>query len=115
MGEKCNIKAYLDSGNLLQDDETGLSILVLNFTTFNKLFSKNATIIDYLKSQLDKKINGKYILYQTVNNSSKMFVCQIDKVFKIENNKREELHLLIGLSTNFQGKDYDALISPLAL
>jgi len=115
MGKNFKIRAYLDSGNLLQDDETGLSILLLNFETFNKVFGKNTTVIDYLQSRLDKKIDGKYIKYSTVNCSSKMFVCHIDKVFKIENNKREELHLLVGLSKSFYGKDYEGLLSPLAL
>ncbi len=112
---KYDIKAYLDSGNLLQDDETGLSILLLNFETFNKLFGKSATVIDYLKCRLDKKIDGKYISFSTVSSSSKMFVCHIDKVFKNESNKREELHLLVGFSNTFNGKDYEALLSPLAL
>ncbi|NCB48587.1 MAG: hypothetical protein EOM55_03105 [Clostridia bacterium] len=112
---KYDIKAYLDSGNLLQDDETGLSILLLNFETFNKLFGKSATVVDYLQSRLDKKIDGKYITFSTVGSKSKMFVCHIEKVLKNENNKREELHLLVGLSNNFYDKDYEALLSPLAL
>jgi hypothetical protein len=110
-----NITAYLDTGNLLQDDETGLPILVLNLPTFQKLFGNNATLIDYVTNNLDKKIAGKYISYSSVSSSAKMFVCGIDKVSILHKNSREELHLLVGLSGNFCTSDCDALLSPLAL
>lgn len=113
-GKNHFVRAYLDSGNLLQDDETGLSILLLNFATFHKIFCKNATVLDYLQNRLDRKLDGKYINFSTVNSQSKMFVCYVDKVF-VNGLKEDELSLLVGLSSNFCISGCDALLSPLAL
>lgn len=109
------LTAYLDSGNLLQDSATGLSILVVNFDTFQKIFKDKINLIDHFSSRLDKKIDGKYISFSAVGTLSKMFVCKVDKVFKVEKNSREELHLLVGLSKGLLSHEYEALLSPLAL
>ncbi len=117
-GEKTlDIKAYLDSGNLLQDDETGLSILVINYSTFSKLFDNKVSVMDYLQKKLDKKIKGKYISFSTVGGVSKMFVCNIDKVMTYEKGEeKKEIHVLLGIGTKcFKSNDCDALLSPLAL
>ena len=117
MGKKYDITVYLDSGNLLQDEETGLSILVLDLNTFLKIFEDRISVIDILQKRLDKKINGKYITCQTTNGNGKMFVCEIDGIFSKENksaNKR--LHALVGFGNfGFQKKDCQGLLSPLAL
>ncbi len=112
-----NIKAYLDSGNLLQDDETGLSILVLDYQTFINLFNNEITLMDYLQKKLDKKIKGRYISVGTVGGKSNMFVCKIDKVLNIEDKTNlKEIQVLIGVGLqNFKNKDCNALLSPLAL
>ena len=114
-GKNFKITAYLDSGNLIRDDETGLPILIINFETFEKIFNK-VTIMDYLQKRLDKKLNGRYISVSTINGNGQIFVCSIDKIVAIENNHSKQIHVLLGLSNNmFRDKDYDALLSPLAL
>lgn len=113
--KKVNIKAYLDSGNLLQDKSTGCPILIIDYKTFEQLFGEKISIIDYLQNRLDKKLKGKYLNYQTVNGQSKMFVCSIDKVILKTNNNIEELNVMLGLTSNFDTSfDCQGLLSPLA-
>ena len=116
-GKNFDIKAYLDSGNLLQDDETGLPILIINFETFTKLFGDKITVMDFLQKKLDQKIKGRYISFSTVGGEAKMFVCNIDKVSTLEKNKQERpINVLLGITNNyFKNKECEALLSPLAL
>ncbi len=117
MGKDYNITAYLDSGNLLQDDDTGLSILVLDLDTFLKIFEDKISIVDILQRKLDRKINGKYITCQTAHGVGKLFVCEIDGIFSREKKSGEKkLHALVGLGNfGFEKKDCQGLLSPLAL
>ena len=116
-GKNYNITAYLDSGNLLQDNETGLSILVLDLNTFLKIFEGRVSIVDILQKKLDKKIKGKYITCQTAAGNGKMFVCEIDGIFsKQNNNTNKKIQALVGFGNFvFQKKDCQGLLSPLAL
>ncbi len=111
-GEQCKIKAYLDSGNLLQDEKTGLPILIVNYATLEKLYRNKITVVDYLQQKLDKKLGGRYIDYETVGGKSKMFVCKIDQVIM---STGEKIEVMIGVGNGFNGKDYQALLSPLAI
>lgn len=117
-GKEFKIKAYLDSGNLLQDDETGLSILVVDYNTFNSLFENKVTLMDLLQNKIDKKIKGKYITCSTVGGKSNLFVCEIDKVVALDERnleKNKEIHVLVGVGMqSFKNKECSALISPLA-
>lgn len=113
--KKIDIRVYLDSGNLLQDDKSGLPILIVNFNTFEKIFIDKVNIFDYLTQKLDKKIKGHYIVYRTLSGTDKMFVCKIDKI-SIKNTFKKEINVLLGLGKNtFKNKDYEGLLSPLAL
>lgn len=117
LGKDYNITAYLDSGNLLQDDDTGLSILVLDLDTFLRIFADKISIVDILQKRLDKKINGKYITCQTTHGNGKMFVCEIDGIFSKESKSSDKkLHALVGFGNfGFEKKDCQGLLSPLAL
>ncbi len=117
MGKDYDITAYLDSGNLIQDDDTGLSILVLDLDTFLKIFKDRISIVDILQKRLDKKINGKYITCQTARGSGKMFVCEIDGIFSKENKSAcKKIHALVGFGNfGFEKKDCQGFLSPLAL
>ena len=117
LGKVFDITAYLDSGNLLQDDDSGLSVLVLDLDTFLKIFDGRITIVDVLQSRLDKKLCGKYITCQTTHGNGKMFVCEIDGIFSKESQMPcRQLHALVGLGNfGFEKKDCQGLLSPLAL
>lgn len=110
--KKCKITAYLDSGNLLIDEQTGLSILVIDFATFEKLYQNKISVIDFLQQKLDKKINGKYIEYKTVGGKAKMFVCKIDNVAL---STGKNFNVLIGVGKGVCNEDYQGLLSPLAI
>ena len=108
----CKIKAYLDSGNLLVDKETNLPILIVNYSILEKLYCDKITIIDFLQQRLDKKLNGKYIEYKTISGQAKMFVCKLDKVLL---SSGKQIDVLLGVGKNLGDKDYQGLLSPLAL
>ena len=111
------IKAYLDSGNLLQDPNTGQSILVLSLNNFLELFKDKINIVDCLNSKLDKKINGKYINFSSVSLNQKMFVFEPNKVEILKsNNSKQSISVLVGVSSNnFSKNNFDALLSPLSI
>ena len=110
------IKAYLDSGNLLQDPESGQSILVLGLNNFLEIFKDKITVVDYLNAKLDAKIAGKYISFSSVGVSRKMFVFKPNNVELIENNSKKNLSVLVGVGTNnFDKNNFDALLSPLSM
>lgn len=117
MGRDYDITAYLDSGNLLQDSATGLPILVLDLDTFLKLFEERVSVVDVLQKKLERKLNGRYISYQTTYGEGKMFVCEIDGIYSKENKMPyKELHALVGFGNfGFAKKDCQGLLSPLAL
>lgn len=110
------LKAYLDSGNLLQDPESGQSILVLGLSNFLEIFKDKVTVVDYLNAKLDKKIKGKYIKFSSVGAEHKMFVFEANNVELLENNSKKNLSVLVGVGTNnFSKNNFDALLSPLSI
>ncbi|MGN0798211.1 MAG: sigma-E processing peptidase SpoIIGA [Christensenellales bacterium] len=117
MGKGYDITAYLDSGNLLQDNATGLPILVLDLDTFLKIFEDKISVVDILQKRLDSKLSGKYISCQTTHGMGKMFVCEIDGIYSKESKMaNKELHALVGFGNfGFAKKDCQGLLSPLAL
>ena len=116
-GKDFKIKAYLDSGNLLQDSQTGLPVLIINFSLLTKIY-KEVNIIDFLNYKLYHKIKGRYILANSVNGSKNMFIFQADQIYtKLNNGQVKNLHMLIGVTNSNFIKDnsFEALLSPLAI
>ncbi len=115
--KKIKIKAYLDSGNLLQDALTGLPILIVNFNTFNKIFNGKVSVFNFLKNTLNHTIKGRYIEVSTISNNGKMFVIEPIKVeIKQDKGEKKEIKVLIGVSGHAcKYGQFEALLSPLAL
>lgn len=110
-GKWHKIMAYLDSGNLFQDN-LGRTILILDFKTFAKIFGKDFDMVDYLSRSLNKKINGEYLTVKTVGGDSKLFASFDAEVFY----KGKKLNAVVGLSNaGTQIQSCRALLSPLAL
>ena len=114
---KLKIKAYLDSGNLLQDSSTGLPIIIISFNTLNKFFKPSISIIDFLTNRLDNNIKGRYINVCTVNSKGKMFVFEAEEVLiKKEKGQAQKINALIGVSSiNIKGENFEALLNPLVV
>lgn len=115
--KKIKINAYLDSGNLLQDNLTGLPVVIVNFNIILNLFDKEISLIDFLTEKLNHKIKGRYIDIGTVTGKSKMFVFRptqaniIDPAGQVKN-----INVLIGISSlNAGNRNFEALLSPLAI
>lgn len=115
--KKVKIKAYLDSGNLLQDSLTGLPILIVNFNTFNKIFNGKVNVFNFLKNTLNETIKGRYINVSTISSNGKMFVVEPMRVeIKQADKPLKQINVLIGVSSNTtKSGQFEALLSPLAL
>ena len=114
--KKIKLKAYLDSGNLLQDNESGLPIIVVNFKTFNKIFNNQISVLDFLTNKLNHKIKGKYINVNSVIANSKMFVFEVTSVnLKEKNGQVKKLNVLIGVANSNFNNNFEVLLNPLAI
>lgn len=112
------LKAYLDSGNLLQDPQTNLPVLILNLKTFLKLFEHKISVVDFLNHNLAIKLNGRYIEFYSVGKKENIFVFEPQKVQLIEKNKSDvrDINVLIGVSANnLANANFEALLSPLCI
>ena len=85
-GKKSKWKAFLDTGNLLFDPLTDRPVILINFKVFSTLF-KEVEIEDLLTKS--KKIDclklAHYINFNTLNNSDKILVFEVDNIVIGEN------------------------------
>ena len=110
------VEAYLDSAHNLIDPETESSIVIINFTTFNKIFK--VPIEKVLLKQTEGYLkDAHYVDYATITKEKqKMLVFSVDKVeVEIMDKKLEKKNVLMGLSMVDFKKNFncDALISPM--
>jgi|GEM_PF-2893664 len=94
--------AYLDSGNFLEDNLTGLPIVIVDYNVFFHL--SGCRIEDLLINKCNLK-NSHYINYSTISGSEKMLVFDIDRV-EIDGQEKK-CHL--GLNLKGFEKGYSAL------
>lgn len=111
--KKITINAYLDSAHNLVDPITNQSVVIVNYSTFNKLFK--IPIENILSQTLPSLPNAHYINYKTINSgSAKMLVFEI-KELTIKNFKKNisKQNQIVGLSFSNFKKNFncDALIS----
>lgn len=110
------LEAYLDSAHNLVDPESASSIVIINFSTFNKIFKIPLEKV-LLKQTKDYLKNAHYIDYQTINKKNEqMLVFSVDKIeLEVADKKLEKSNVLMGLSMVDFGKNFncDALISPM--
>lgn len=81
MGKNFKCKAFLDSGNVLFDPLTDKPVNLLNFYAFSMIFD-GFTVEDVLsRSDKLKKLKlSHYITLNTLSNSDKILVFQVDKL-----------------------------------
>lgn len=80
-GTKTKWKAFLDTGNLLFDPLTQSPVILINFKVFSALF-KEIEIMDVLTHSKKVKLLklAHYINLNTLNNSDKVLVFQVDRL-----------------------------------
>ncbi len=112
-GNTCVLRAYLDSGNFLQDKVTNLPVAIINLKSFLKLFNDKSLIVNFFNGNLDCVIEGRYIEFYSVSARNKIFVFKPDKVVEADKNASRNFDLLIGVGVNcFNNQDFDMLLSP---
>ena len=101
-------KAFLDSGNLLFDPLTKKPVSLVNFRVFSKLF-KDIGVEDILRrtEKLKQLKFAHYINFNTLNNSDKILVFQVDKLSVIGGVVQEKATLGLALKNfnNMFGSD----------
>ena len=113
-GKRENIKAYLDSGNLLTDSSCGLPVIILDYEIFCHLFG--VSLVDLLSGKIQDKIKGHYINYASISTQSKIFVCEIDSAYIQNNGEKIPLKAMVGSSySRHFCADTKALLGPLLL
>lgn len=96
-------KAFLDSGNSLEDI-SGLPIMLIDYNTFLHITGLNFLDIAS-KNNLPKTWHS--ITYKTIGEAGKLFVFEVDKVFV----DGQEKKCLLGLSLKSNFGQYSALLN----
>lgn len=114
--KKIVLSAYLDSGNLLQEPDSGKPIIIINSKIFLKLFKDKVTLVDCVLNNLNKKIEGKYIKFNTIGKSGNLFVFSPNSIELLKDCKTEntKFNALVGVSLmNNNFNNFEALLNPL--
>jgi len=95
------IKVFLDTGNLLCDNVSGKSIIVVSYKIFQKIFNIKTT--DFLLGNY-KIPTGRYVSLTSAVKSTRMFVFEVDSVLiKTNENKKMIDKAILGLAkTDFK-------------
>lgn len=112
-GKTLRTKAYLDSGNILCDNQSKKPIIVINYRTFLKLFKKYP-VVNLLTGKTDNLQDGHYIQVGTAVKKGNMLVFCIEQVtISINGEKKVIESPMLGLSrTGFKGLNCDILLNP---
>ena len=113
-GKREYVSAYLDSGNLLTDSQSGLPILILDYSVFENIFGISA--IDFVSGKISHLVQGHYQNYSTISSYSKLFVFGVDNIYLCYQGKEEKIDAMIGTSftCHFPSPSH-ALLGPLML
>lgn len=116
-GKKINAKGFLDTGNRLYDNQTGLPVVVLNIKTLLPYLSDGELTL-MLSGNSEKLFkNAHYISFSSLNNTGdRILVVQPDR-FQVYFDKSKNIlyDVMIGLSfSKLSGgtTEYDALLPP---
>ena len=113
-GKREYIHAYLDSGNLLTDENSGLPILILGFATFEHIVG--VSLVDFISGNISRIIPGHYQLCSTISSSSKIYVFNVDSIYLCTRGLETKINAVVGTSYSCRfPSDSQALISPLML
>ena len=117
LGDKVmHFKGFLDSGNKLNDNKTGLPVVIISFNALEKYFSKDVLenlILEHGKSSDFKNVH--LVPYNTISGEAKkMVVFQADKMV-INSGKNEYItnRFMIGVSYKVfnDAVSYDLLLN----
>ena len=113
-GKREYIYAYLDSGNLLTDENSGLPILILGFATFEHIVG--VSLVDFISGNISRIIPGHYQLCSTISSSSKIYIFNVDSIYLCTRGQETKINAVVGTSYSCRfPSDSQALISPLML
>ena len=101
---KCVAKGFLDSGNCLCDDQSGLPVVIVTSQKLKKFFAdKISCFVD--KQSILKQMH--YIKFATLSGEQKMLVFKVDGV---EINNKEQ-KVVVGVPNKQVGVGYDLLLN----
>lgn len=78
-GEVIKTNAYLDSGNILQDDKTQKPVILVNYKIFEKI-NKNYSVQNLLMKKFEGLKNGHFIMVKTATSNSQFLAFSVDEL-----------------------------------
>jgi len=111
-GEKYKILSYMDTGNRLQDPESGAPVVVISLSLFLKMFPDISADRILLNKLSEEGIeDGRYINFSTVAGKSKMFTFAPNKLEVIKGKTHEKVRLGVSMKGFKDAVRYDALLN----
>lgn len=110
---KIKTKAYLDSGNILNDPVENKPIVLVNYKVFSKL-NKNYSIEDMLRQNVSNLKKGHYIKVKTATGTDNILAFRIDSLEILKDNSKIVLsEPIFALSkVKLSGLDCDIVLNP---
>jgi len=108
-------KAFMDSGNFLIDDKSGLPVVVVSSKFTLKILSQEQLLLVAMGRGEDIDKSAKYLDIATIGKNSKLLIIKAKKfVVYLDKFKNIDKEVMLGLSLNEIGQA-DALLSPLVI
>jgi len=113
--KKIKGKGFLDSGNFLLDDKSGLPVVVISSKLTLKILSQEQLILIAAEKGEQIEENARYLNISTIGKNSKLLIIK-PKKFKVYLDNRKNIYrdVMLGLSLSEIGQA-DALLSPLVV
>ena len=113
--KKLKGKGFMDSGNFLMDDKSGLPVVVLSSKLTLRILSQEHLILIAREKGDQIEKNARYLNITTIGKNSKLLIIKPEK-FKVYLSKSKNIirEVMLGLSLNEIGQA-DALLSPLVV
>lgn len=109
-GKKFNLEGFLDTGNRLVDNVTGLAVIVLNLNAILYKFDQQ-TVFNLLRQDALKLPNTRCLKYHTVGKKDLCMLITKPDEFIIEiDGKKVTKECMIGISTNIFTSDFDVIL-----
>ncbi|MCL2555823.1 MAG: sigma-E processing peptidase SpoIIGA [Firmicutes bacterium] len=115
LDKKIKGKGFLDSGNFLSDDKSGLPVVVISSKLTLKILSQEQLFLIATNKGEQIQKEARYLNITTIGNNSKLLIIKAKK-FKVYLDKSKNImsEVMLGLSLNEIGQA-DALLSPLLI
>lgn len=118
LNKKLKLNAFLDTGNMLVDQSSGLPVVIIEYGALSQILTKKEQLLLAQCSKQSSLQNLHYIDYYTVAGCKKILCFLPDKfIININNGGKKQISVCIGVSmyTLFTRQNYQAILGGAAL